>query len=216
MVTGRIDQASNFSEKPHKNPDRFHLIGQHHSFSSLRAEFVNRNMQLHVTGSGYDYLVDIPKDARRQRKAFRKNRKQYLQQRAEANRPENIRNKAREVINVVGEMIELGLDKHIVPDDGYRGCGVYRIAISNGKITATLYGGYHNSCPTDIDLEKWVPVVREELEKHGTVVKADGSGTQFFLREQPQPGLIETKEYNVPAPHGDGSHGLIHHNIQVK
>lgn len=214
MVTGRIDQATNFSERPHQHPERFHLIGHHHSFSSLRAEFVNLNMKLHVTGMGYDMLIDIPKEARRQRRLAKKQRKAYLAERAVANQPENIRAAARKAINVVADNPYPDPARYYV--NCYNGCGVYRVAIRNGKITATLYGGYHNSCPMDIDLEKWVPVVREEMEKQGTVVKADGSGTQFFLRESPKPGLIETKKYNVPAPHGDGSHGYIHQNIQVK
>jgi len=214
MVTGRIDQATNFSERPHQHPERFYLIGQHHSFSSLRAQFLSRNMQLHVSGMNYDLRIDIPKEARRQRRLAKKQRKAYLQRRAVANRTENIRAAARKAINVVANNPYPDPARYYV--NCYHGCGIYRVAIKDGRITATLYGGYHNSCPMDIDMEKWVPVVCEEMEKHGTVVKADGSGTQFFLREQPDAGLIETKEYNVPAPHGDGSHGYIHHNIQVK
>jgi hypothetical protein len=103
--------------------------------------------------------------------------------------------------------------------NGYHGCGVYRLAIINGRIVATIHGGFHNSCPNGTDQEKWLKAilayVREKCGNDVKFVKADGSGCEFFLRDEDDAELIAVKEYNVPAPNGNGNMGFMHHNVQV-
>jgi len=96
--------------------------------------------------------------------------------------------------------------------NGYFGCGVYRLAIKDGKIVATIYGGYHNSKPYNTDKSKWVSAIdsylKDRLGSNYQLVKADGSGCQFFLRNENDG--IETINYFVP-----NANGGIHENIQV-
>jgi hypothetical protein len=97
--------------------------------------------------------------------------------------------------------------------NGYHGCGVYRVAVQNGKIVATLHGGYHNSCPWGVDSFTWKVAVlnylKEKLDNDFEIVKADGSGCTFFLREPLED--VEVKEYNVPSIYPP----YVHHNIEV-
>lgn len=141
--------------------------------------------------------------------------------------PEFVRNLAIKQIAVVGRLRyeNYGLSKeefevsnyhdatvgggfHAQPDEGYRGAGVYRIAVKNKKITATLYGGYHGSKPDAVETDLWLQVVSEELAKHGSILKADGSGATFFLREESN--LLPSKVYDVPSARGG-----LHKNIEV-
>lgn len=144
-------------------------------------------------------------------------------------KPDFVEGLARKAINVVGRrrfenygLTEdqyltsnyaedgLGLSGfHAQPDEGYRGCGVYRIAIKDGSITATLYGGYHNSCPDGCDIGVWVEACSKVLSEYGSIAKADGSGCSFFLRELPvEP--IPVKVYDVPSAYGG-----YHQNIEI-
>ena len=121
-----------------------------------------------------------------------------------------------------------GLEVKQVPDpryyiNGYHGCGVYRLAIQGGRIVATLKGGYGQSKPEGVDYSAWVRAIDAHIQESAVVygagewrmVKADGSGCQFFLRDEDAAELLAVKEYNVPAPNGDGNMGYAHHNIQV-
>lgn len=166
-------------------------------------------------------------------KRFRKIWKTKLE-REFCNSNEFIKRAAKEAVNIVGRRMfeNYGLTEeqflkstyndgtglkgfHAQQDDGYRGCGVYRVAIKDGKIVATVYGGYHNSCPYLVDIQKWIPAISAELSQYGEVVKADGSCCSFFLREIPITESIQVKEYDVPAPYGNGNLGFMHHNIEV-
>jgi hypothetical protein len=97
--------------------------------------------------------------------------------------------------------------------NGYHGCGVYRVAIQHGKIVATLHGGYHNSCPWGVDNFTWeiavLTYLKEKLGNDFEIVKADGSGCMFFLRESVED--VPVKEYNVPSIYPP----YVHHNIEV-
>lgn len=101
----------------------------------------------------------------------------------------------------------------------YRGCGVYRVVVAAGKIRGAIYGGFHDCnrtirchCAGDMAFMK---ALYQVVEKHlGTqdfrMLKADGSGTRFYLRNQEDAVHLETKEYDVPSATGGQ-----HHNIEV-
>lgn len=92
-------------------------------------------------------------------------------------------------------------------DELYHGCGVYRVAVNHeNKIIASLYGGYHDSCPMNVKPDAWEKVCKEVFASFGHVHKVDGSGTQFFFRENPG---FEVKEYFVP-----NMNGFPHLNLQ--
>jgi len=106
-----------------------------------------------------------------------------------------------------------GLDGfHAQPDEGYRGCGVYRVGWNNGKMTCTLYHGFHDSCPYGIEQDAWLTAVVAEMKKYSDyIVKMDGSGTEFFFRDMEDADLVTnaTEVYYVPSYNGG-----LHLNIQ--
>ena len=100
----------------------------------------------------------------------------------------------------------------------YHGCGVYRLIIADGKIQGSIYGGIHNSRPMYVNRaiptpEDWegiiLAVVREKFPE-ARLVKADGSGTYFYLRNPDDAELLKVREYDVPSAYGG-----THHNIEV-
>jgi hypothetical protein len=96
--------------------------------------------------------------------------------------------------------------------DGYHGCGVYRTGWRNGKMTCTLYRGFHGSCPYGIDEKAWIEAVILEMKKYSDhIVKMDGSGTEFFFRNMEDADLVTnaTQVYCVPTLSGG-----LHLNIQ--
>jgi hypothetical protein len=96
--------------------------------------------------------------------------------------------------------------------DGYHGCGVYRTGWRNGKMTCTLYRGFHGSCPYGIDPKAWSEAVILEMMKYSDhIVKMDGSGTEFFFRNMEDADLVTnaTEVYSVPTLSGG-----LHLNIQ--
>lgn len=102
--------------------------------------------------------------------------------------------------------------------NAYRGCGVYRLAIRDRMIVATVYEGFYDSTPLHVDPKVWKDaVIAYVKERCGEVVwvKADGSGTYFFLRDAQDAKLIKVKEYDVPSPCGIGNKGRYHHNIEI-
>lgn len=135
------------------------------------------------------------------------------------------------IMSLVADQVDIIADKPAPAGDnrywinGYHGCGVYRLAIKAGRIVATIKGGYHDSKPySAIPTDMWVEAINTYLQDRlgeYTMVKADGSGCSFFLRDGADALLsidtiaINTKEYNVPAPNGDGSNGYTHRNIEI-
>lgn len=102
----------------------------------------------------------------------------------------------------------------------YCGAGVYRLIVADGKIKGAIYGGFHD-CRRDIhghiagDLaftEAIYKAVENRLNtKDFQMLKADGSGTYFYLRNPEDAVYLETREYDVPSMMGG-----LHHNIEVK
>lgn len=121
----------------------------------------------------------------------------------EAQTPTFIEARAREAVKVINTSIV---------EDGYHGCGVYRVGWRNGKITCTLKGGYHDSCPYGTPAQAWKEAVERIMLQHADhIVKMDGSGTEFFFRNFEDADLVTnaTVSYLVPS-----STGGMHLNIQ--
>jgi hypothetical protein len=96
--------------------------------------------------------------------------------------------------------------------NGYHGCGVYRTGWKNGKMTCTLYRGFHGSCPYGIDEKSWIKAVTLEMKKYSDhIVKMDGSGNEFFFSNTEDADLVTNaiEVYCVPTLSGG-----LHLNIQ--
>ena len=98
----------------------------------------------------------------------------------------------------------------------YRGAQVYRLIIKDGRILGSIPGGFHASrrligtCD-----EAWrqalIAAVIEKVGNDVDLVKADGSGCYFYLRNGEDADLISTREYDVPSAQGG-----LHHNIEIR
>lgn len=97
----------------------------------------------------------------------------------------------------------------------YSGAGVYRLIVQNGKIVGAINGGLHGSRRVICPDEAWVMALRkaiaERVEGEYQLLKADGSGTYFYLRDAEDAQYITTENYHVPSAHGGQ-----HLNIEVK
>ena len=99
--------------------------------------------------------------------------------------------------------------------NAYAGCEVYRLIVQNGRIVGSIPGGYHNSRPLHSNIEAWMQALTAAISEKVTgefrLLKADGSGTHFYLRNHEDAQYISVNEYDVPSVYGG-----IHHNIEVK
>ena len=99
--------------------------------------------------------------------------------------------------------------------NAYAGCDVYRLIVQNGRIVGSIPGGYHNSRPLNSNIEAWMQALESAIAEKVTgeyrLIKADGSGTYFYLRNKEDAQYISFKEYDVPCVNG-----VTHHNIEVK
>ena len=97
----------------------------------------------------------------------------------------------------------------------YAGCTVYRLIVQNGRIVGSIPGGYHDSRPLNSSIEAWMQALEAAIAEKVTgeyhLIKADGSGTHFYLRNHEDAQYLSVKEYDVPSVYGG-----IHHNIEVK
>ena len=99
--------------------------------------------------------------------------------------------------------------------NAYAGADVYRLIVQNGRIVGSIPGGYHNSRPLHSNVEAWMhaleAAIAEKVTGEYRLLKADGSGTYFYLRNQDDARYISVNEYDVPSVQG-----VTHHNIEVK
>lgn len=97
----------------------------------------------------------------------------------------------------------------------YSGAGVYRLIVQHGKIVGAINGGLHGSCHVFCSDEAWVMALRkaiaERVEGEYQLLKADGSGTYFYLRDAEDAQYINTERYHVPSINGGQ-----HLNIEIK
>lgn len=99
--------------------------------------------------------------------------------------------------------------------NAYAGAEVYRLIVQNGRIVGSIPGGYHNSRPLDSSVEAWKhaleAAIAEKVTGEYRLLKADGSGTYFYLRNHDDAQYLSVNEYDVPSVHGG-----THHNVEVK
>ena len=99
--------------------------------------------------------------------------------------------------------------------NAYAGAEVYRLIVKNGRIVGSIPGGYHNSRPLNSNIEAWMQALESAIAEKVTgeyrLLKADGSGTYFYIRNHEDAQYLSVNEYDVPSVHGG-----THHNIEVK
>lgn len=98
----------------------------------------------------------------------------------------------------------------------YHGAQVYRLIVKDGKILGSIPGGIHNSICGNVNMISWeralLAAIEEKAGSDYHLLKADGSGTYFFLRYEEDAKYLHTEIYDVP----DLQHGGLHTNIEVK
>ena len=99
--------------------------------------------------------------------------------------------------------------------NAYAGAEVYRLIVKNGRIVGSIPGGFHDSLPLNSSVEAWMQALTSAIAEKVTgeyrLIKADGSGTYFYLRNQEDAQYISFNEYDVPSVNG-----VTHHNIEVE
>ena len=99
--------------------------------------------------------------------------------------------------------------------NAYAGAEVYRLIVQNCRIVGSIHGGYHDSQPINSSIEAWMQALTAAISEKVTgefrLIKADGSGTYFYLRNHEDAQYLSVKEYDVPSVNGG-----THHNIEVK
>lgn len=99
--------------------------------------------------------------------------------------------------------------------NAYAGADVYRLIVQNGRIVGSIPGGYHNSRPLNSSADAWMQAltaaIAEKVTGEYRLIKADGSGTYFYLRNHDDAKYISVNEYDVPSVHCG-----THHNVEVK
>lgn len=97
----------------------------------------------------------------------------------------------------------------------YSGAGVYRLIVQDGNIVGTIYGGLHDSRRVICSIESWIralhAAIEERVKGEYQLLKADGSGTCFYLREADDEKYIYVESYLVP-----GIDGNSHLNMEIK
>ena len=102
-------------------------------------------------------------------------------------------------------------------DNAYRGAGIYRLIIQNGKIKGSVYGGFHDCrksmkarlCSHEAFINAIYQVAEDKIGQGFKIVKADGSAHKFYLRERTEG--VDVKEFDVPSVNGG-----THNNIEIK
>ena len=99
--------------------------------------------------------------------------------------------------------------------NAYAGAEVYRLIVQNGRIVGSIPGGLHDSRPLNSNVGAWTQAlaaaIAEKVTGEYRLLKADGSDTYFYLRNQEDAQYLSVKEYDVPSVQGG-----THHNIEVK
>ena len=102
----------------------------------------------------------------------------------------------------------------------YKGAGSYRLIVSEEKILGGIYEGFYDCNRSyksmalgSLSFERAVyEVVKEKLGTDNfKILKANGSGTYFFLRNVEDSQYIDTKDYTVPSESGG-----LHLNMEIK
>jgi hypothetical protein len=174
--------------------------------SSIRHGDIVEHMSINALNKAYKPILERQRELKKREIA----NKLYLKN---CNSPEFLRKMLCEKIDIISEKpAPEGDGRYYI--NGYHGCGVYRLAVKEGKILATIHGGFHNSKPYGTEDDVWLNSIKSFLnEKIGEgykLIKADGSGTYFYVRYSEDACLLNVKEYDVPSAYGG-----VHHNIEV-
>lgn len=100
----------------------------------------------------------------------------------------------------------------------YTGAIVYRLIIQNGKIIGSIPGGFHESMPMNALFPAWFEAlnnnIREKIGDDYHLVKADGSGTYFYVRSIEDLKFFDATNLNVyDVPSADGG---VHTNFEIR
>lgn len=99
--------------------------------------------------------------------------------------------------------------------NAYAGAEVYRLIVQNGRIVGSIPGGFHDSRPLNSNVDAWMQALTSAISEKVTgeyrLLKADGSGTYFYLRNHDDAQYLSVNEYDVHSVYGGN-----HHNIEVK
>lgn len=100
--------------------------------------------------------------------------------------------------------------------NAYRGARVYRLIVKDRRIIGSIEDGFYGSNPyLGLDKETWrqalIAAVEERVGKGCQFLKADGSGTYFYLRNHEDAQLLDTRVFEVPQWGGG-----LHRNIEVQ
>lgn len=100
----------------------------------------------------------------------------------------------------------------------YTGAIVYRLIIQNGKIMGSIPGGFHESMPMNALFPAWFEAlnnnIREKIGDDYHLVKADGSGTYFYVRSIEDLKFFDATNLNVyDVPSADGG---VHTNFEIR
>ena len=137
--------------------------------------------------------------------------------------------KAAEIKKQAAELKEVAAKAILWCDDGldekgrywlaaYTGAIVYRLIIQNGKIMGSIPGGFHESMPMNVLFEAWMEAlnnnIREKIGDDYHLVKADGSGTYFYVRSIEDLKFFDATNLNVyDVPSADGG---VHTNFEIR
>lgn len=102
-------------------------------------------------------------------------------------------------------------------DNAYRGAGAYRLIIQDGEVKGAIYGGFHGCrksmkamlCSHEAFMNAIYQVAEDKIGNDFKIVKAEGSGHKFYLRERTEG--VDVTEFDVPSVNGGMSH-----NIEIK
>jgi len=100
----------------------------------------------------------------------------------------------------------------------YRGCGRYILVVHDSRILASIPDGFSRlpylPSGNAISRQAWEDELKKEcLQRFGDnvhFIEAEGSGCSFFLRNEEDCALVNTKSYLVPSVDGG-----IHRNLEI-
>lgn len=85
----------------------------------------------------------------------------------------------------------------------FRGYGVYRLIVTDGRIRGAIWGGYGLSMPKvehrSCEYPDWVAAIKSVVAEHfpeAQILKADGSDTNLYLRSAWDQQFIKTRFIN--------------------
>ncbi len=113
----------------------------------------------------------------------------------------------------IGTAVNFGENKQadvIYPDNFYNGCGSYHLAFIGGKLVASQNFTAICEKSSEKEMKFFSKKVMEKFNAAVDIIEADGSGYQFFARNEKDVPFVETKVYFVRNQRGGQ-----HKNIEI-